>query len=227
MHVRPSHLILITAAAFACQAANLSALSGRVVDQTGATVANASVVWWAMPTPVETPRGLAPALPQPTALGHAVTDGSGQFQVSGLQNGIYGVCVTSLAKPSHLSTCEWRNQAVTVAVSDAAAPLNLAVQDGAVLTFQISDAKGRLTLQNTSVIVSAAGGGFAHARITSLTPTSAMLTVSVPFDSDIAVVLQAPGPVSDANGAAVPLGVPAMMMTISSEVSKTVILTVN
>jgi hypothetical protein len=94
--------------------------------------------------------------------------------------------------------------------------LDLVVQQGSVLTFHVTDPKGRLSQNNLSVIVSVPNNGFAHARVVSLTPTSAELFVAVPFKSQMAVIVKAPAPVHDSNGVPVPLGVPSMMMTTSS-----------
>jgi hypothetical protein len=73
--------------------------------------------------------------------------------------------------------------------------------------------------------VVSAPNGFAHARVISLTPTQADLFVSVPFNSKIAAVISAPAGLRDGNGASVPLGVPAMMMTISTDSARDISLT--
>jgi len=205
----------------AAQTATTATLAGRVVDQTGAPIAQAAVVWWAAPAALQNdvPMALRMSPPQPiTVRGAALSDANGQFQVPNLQAGGYSVCITSLAQQSHLSTCEWRSKGVTLTASDPAQPLDLVVQVGCVLRFHVSDAKARLTSKNLTVVVSNDKGEFAHARVVSITPTDAQLAVSVPFSSRIAIIVDAPFPLHDGAGIAVPLRVPSLTVTISTEV---------
>jgi hypothetical protein len=225
-----SHMVYLMAllwAAPCAQTALSGTLSGRVADQDGAPVAKAAVLWWSVPNVQHTsPMALTQAAaPAAVLSGSVVSDANGLFQTGTLPQGSYRLCVTSVAQPSHLSTCEWRAGQVALSISDTAAAVNLVVQSGTVLRFHFSDAGGRLTSDNLSVIVSAATGGFAHARVSSMTPTDALLSVSVPFNSEIAVMLSAPAAVEDNTGAQVPLGRPAIAMTISTEAQRDIWLT--
>jgi hypothetical protein len=103
--------------------------------------------------------------------------------------------------------------------------LNLVVARGSVLRFHITDPRARLTRTNLSLIISALNNGFAHARVVSLTPSRAELFVAVPFNSKIAVVIDAPARLHDGAGAPVPLRVPAIPMAISNEAARDISLT--
>jgi len=210
-------------------------LSGSVVDPSGASIANAAVVWVSVPdvsipsvgalnlgSPLASASAQMPAIPR---TGSVLSDANGQFRIPSLQTGNYRVCVTSLAERSHLSTCEWRGAELPLTMSGQSQALDLVIQRGSVLTFHVSDPKGRLSQDNLSVIVSVPNNGFAHARVVSLTPAHAELFVAVPFNSQMAVVVNAPAPLHDGSGAPVPLGVPAMMMTTSSAAAVDISLT--
>jgi hypothetical protein len=202
-------------------------ISGRVTDESGAPVPRVAVVWVGFSTPQGGGGAPQGRNQRPTVIqrGSGFSDAGGGFATPDLSAADYLICVTSLVEQSHLSTCEWRAKAARLTVSDQRHTVNLVVQRGSVLRFHIADPKARLTRSNVSVIVSATNKGFAHARVISLTPSRAELYVTVPFDSKIAAVIEAPGRVRDSAGIAVPLRVPAMPMTILNDQARDISLT--
>lgn len=198
-----------------------TAVSGTVTDEDGAPVANAAVVWVAMSTP-STASGLPLALagnqlPKILNRGYQVSAADGGFQVPAAGPGKYRLCVTSLAQPSYLSTCEWRAFEIALNIADQAQTANLVVRKGAVLRFHLSDPNGRLAAGIISIIATSPTSGFAHARVESLTATQAELAVAVPFNSEIALVVDAPFPLLDGTGAAIRLRFPSAPISVGSE----------
>ena len=159
-----------------------------------------------------------------TKRGSFISDAQGRFDLGDLPEGNYRICVTSLADPAHLSTCEWRAREVAVPMTSAARSIEIAVQRGAVLRFHVRDPKNRLTASNLSIVVSSANAGFAHARVLSVTPSQAELFVAVPFDTTVAAVIKAPAPVRDGGGSVVQLGAPSLITTIGRTASRQIFL---
>lgn len=225
--MRKRYLLAFGVALFTIPPSRAATISGRVTDETGAPIAQVVVVWAGFSTPQGGGTATSARNQTPTVIhrGSGFSDASGRFQTADLPAADYLVCVTSLAEQSHLSTCEWRANEARLTVSDAPQTLDLVVRRGSVLKFHIADPKGRLTGSNVSVIVSAPNEGLAHARVLSLIPTRPELYVAVPFNSKIAAVINAPARLHDGNGSSVPLGVPALPMTISREAAGEISLT--
>jgi hypothetical protein len=130
--------------------------------------------------------------------------------------------VTSVALEAHLSSCEWREKETTLNLSDTTPPVELVVESGALLRFHVVDEKARLSHGNLTIVVSKAGGGFAYARIASLTARMADLFVSVPLNSELAVTIDAPDSVRDATGVSIPLGIPSKTLKIAGPTEQTI-----
>jgi hypothetical protein len=207
---------LTLAVAMAASMSDAAVISGRVADGGGAPVAHAAIVWVGFAN-AQAANAVAGAQP-PSIInrGAARSDQAGNFETPELPVGNYQFCVTSLAQQFHLSTCEWRTGGASLTASNHDQAVDFLVERGSVLRFHVSDPKKRLNNRNLSIVVSAPNKGFAHARVVSLTSTEAELYVSVPFNSQISVVVQAPGPLQD-GGTSVPLGIPTMMMNVSNE----------
>jgi hypothetical protein len=208
-----------------------TAVSGRVMDESGVPVANAAIVWVARTAPpVGVPLASEPArkpLPGVISRGSQISGQHGQFQIPNASFGSYTVCVTSLAQHSYLSTCEWRAYETVLSISDRhRETLNLVVPTGCVLRFHVTDSKARLTTGNLSIIASAPNHGFAHARVVTLTPTQAELVVAVPFNTTIALIVNAPFSISESSGAPLTLCVPSTTIVVASQASLDVTLTV-
>lgn len=207
-----SHLrcLLVFAALTFVQAATTATLSGRVADEDGVPISGVAMVWRSLPSGQNS--GVMALTPNQQSIagtrGSVISDAAGQFSVPNLEPGNYEVCLTSIAQRSHLSTCEWRANAVLVVLSDSSPETQFVVKTGTVMRFLVSDPKARLTKNNLSIIVSDGTGNFAHARMASLTPSAAELFVSVPFNSQIAISINAPFSFLNGTGASVAPNLP-------------------
>jgi hypothetical protein len=160
-------------------------IAGTVTDDGGAPVVGAIVYasrQTALPSGTMVPKGTLTFLPVP---GVAPTGAKGDFQVNGLYDGTYAMCV-ELAESSLLDPCFWAAQPVTVKVAAGAAVSGVSVvaSKGVIVTVRVQDSQGLLAANpmTDDVRIGTYHGKspFIPARVSSRNATGKTMSIAVP-----------------------------------------------
>ncbi len=193
-------------------------LTGVVVDDKGAPLAGASVLYRTVPTIVRLADG------REVITGLALSSGAksaadGTFNISGMpaatyEFGVYGT------QSSHLGSCEWTQGGVRVDLVDGqTAHLRFEVAEGTLVTFQVHDPRHQIvdfeslaTVNGRSPLAGAnfsvgiwAGSRYARAKLVSASGSTRTYQVAVPKTATLRLYLDTSLKVADANGAAIAL----------------------
>jgi hypothetical protein len=168
--------------------AQTGSVQGTVVANGNAPVAGVNALITELDPLPARGAGLLPRSQRKPRLKVAIlTDQNGQFVLSGLEAGRYGICIDD---PSfqYLNPCAW-GPATTVAVGQGAVPVNITVERAAKLTFEVDDplqkANAKLVangqawqVQDLVIGVHNEKGWFVPARVVKSTGTHHSLAVA-------------------------------------------------
>jgi hypothetical protein len=185
-------LSLATLCTLNCLAqANSAALKGRIVDETGAAVAGAVVIYnRGVSYKPRVPGSHAAPVLQPGEVhlnGSAVADAGGAFQATGLPAGRYGICIYHPATP-YLDPCRWGTSISPQVLTPGAAVEagRIVLQKGVFLRVQVDDPGHLLAVQpkplrsDLTIGVVTQGGTFWPAGLIQTTATGRTYRVAVP-----------------------------------------------
>jgi hypothetical protein len=190
---------------------------GAVVDEKGAPIGNARVLYRSIPNRITAPDGRRVSTgPSVGSTGRTAADGT--FAFASLQPGTYNVCAYG-PKLSDLDTCQWGQQPGTVTLADGQiARLQLTIAEGTLLTFQVEDPKhrvvdleslprigGRLPLTGANFAVGAwAGTRYLRAALLSVAGATRRYQVAVPKTTTVRLFLDTLLDVKDNAGLTLP-----------------------
>jgi hypothetical protein len=126
------------------QTANTVTISGSVVDDSAAPVAATKVYYNNSPA-MATDRAGHLRVVEPFISSSVNTGSDGKFTVTGLSRGVYWLCAEA-RQQNQLQSCDWGfgGTKVDLTKASSAADVKLQVHAGVTLTFQVSDARGKI-----------------------------------------------------------------------------------
>lgn len=204
-------------------------LSGVVLDERGAPIANAQVLYRTVPRIVRRLGGGWNAVGP--LLGASVKTGAdGSFVVTGLPAAQYHVCAYGV-KPTHLGSCEWQATTSVDLASSATAPLRFQIAEGTMLTFEVQDprqqirdladlnsANGRLPVSGSNFAIGVwAGSRYTLAKLVSTVGPTRRYQLAIPKSAGVRLFLDTTLNVTDAAGVALPTRTPASTLAASSQ----------
>lgn len=204
-------------------------LSGIVVDDQGAPIANARVVYQTAPKIVHRTGG--GWLTTGPLLGASVKTGiDGSFVINGLPVARYHICAYGV-KPTHLGSCEWQGTANVDLSTGQTGQLKIHIAEGTLLTFQIQDARqqirdladlntsnGRLPVSGSNFAIGVwAGSRYTLAKLVSTTGSIRRYQLAIPKAATVRLFLDTTLNVTDASGAAVATGAPGATLSAASQ----------
>ena len=136
-------VILAGATAFA-QTTATRAISGSVLDDSGAPLAGATVDYRNSPTAVRDQTGHT-RVTGSAVESSTVTGKDGTFSLTGLAPGVYWLCAEG-TQTTHIRSCDWGfgNTKVDLTTTASFTNAKLQVHDGVALTFQVNDARNQI-----------------------------------------------------------------------------------
>jgi hypothetical protein len=209
-------------AAAAMAAAAGGSISGVVVDDNGAPIANAVVLYNSVPNRITLPDGHRIST-GPFVSSGARTAADGSFAVSGLPPAVYYLCAYG-TKDDHLGTCEWGQGTTSVPLADGqTAQVRFVVAEGTLLTFQVEDPRhqiidlesvptvnGRMALTGANFSIGIwAGSRYARAKLLSVNGATRRYQLAIPKTAAIRLHLDTSLQVADSNGAPLALRQPS------------------
>jgi hypothetical protein len=144
-HLAPSIAALILAGSVAfAQAPKTVAISGSVLDDSGAPIAGGTVFYKNTPAIFRDRLGRVRGAGQ-TVASSTLTAKDGTFSVAGLPPSVYLLCAQGVLQ-THLRSCDWQSPPTQIDLtsSSSAANVKLQVPVGVILTFQVTDAGGKV-----------------------------------------------------------------------------------
>jgi hypothetical protein len=193
-------------------------ISGVVVDQNGAPVVGALVLYHSIPDAAANGSGRFSASP-PLVSSGLRTGADGSFTIPGLPEGKYSVCGYA-ATPGQLGTCEWGRYTPVVQAAAGGAVANVALQlaEGTLVTFRVSDpsgvirdtasgppVNGRMPLSGGNFRIGVMlGPYYARAEFASQSGVARTYTVAVPQNVSLVLIADTSLQVATAYGGAVP-----------------------
>jgi hypothetical protein len=144
--------ILAWCAAFA-QSPRTVTISGTVIDDSGAPVAGALVHYNNSPATKTDAYGHVHRT-EPFLSSHVVTATDGTFAITALPPSLYWLCAAGVT-PVQLRSCDWGQATNSVDLRTAAdaSGIKLQVVNGLTLTFQVTDAQGKINAGNFRIFV--------------------------------------------------------------------------
>jgi hypothetical protein len=198
-------------------------ISGVVVDESGAPIANALVT-------LQSPRPYLPGVDgRPVPAGPGVnsvarTGADGVFVATGLPSGKYYLCAYGV-KPTQLRSCRWNQSATDLDLSPGqnVQGLRFIIVEGTLLIFHVLDPRGviqdladlpvvdrRLPLRGANFRIGVwAGAQYAQASLLSKQAGFREYGIAIPKNANVRLFLDTSLPVVDANGVAVGVGRPS------------------
>jgi hypothetical protein len=142
------------------QATKTVAISGSVVDDSGALVGGAKVYYNNSPT-IVTDRAGHTTVTGPVVNSSSVTGQDGTFSVTGLPSGVYWLCAEG-TQATQIRSCDWGFDATKVDLTKVSSANNakLQVHDGVTVTFQVNDARNQIKDFSTDLAKPAPPGNF-------------------------------------------------------------------
>ena len=213
-------------------------LSGVVVDDKGAPIPNAVVVYSTVPKVTEGPDGRrVTAGPQFGAQVRTGADGS--FAINGLQSATYDVCVYGV-KDTHLGSCEWQGLTRVNVASGEVVRLNFRIPEGTMLTFQVQDLRGqirdladlytkggRIPVFGSNFAIGVwAGSRYASAKLVSKAASLRVYQLPIPKTATVRLFLDTQLTVLDAASALAPSRLPGAAISAQGLAEITTSLTV-
>jgi hypothetical protein len=222
-------LLWIFAAAAAAAAAGGS-ISGVVVDDKGAPISDAVVLYHSLPNGITSSDGRRISTGTFVSSG-ARTVADGSFAISGLPPAVYYLCAYG-TKDDHLGTCEWGQGTTSVPLADGqTAQVRFVVAEGTLLTFQVEDPKHQvvdleslptvnggmaLTGANFSIGIWA-GTRYARAKLLSVNGATRRYQLAIPKTAAIRLHLDTSLHVADSNGGALALRQPSSTLAAGGQ----------
>jgi hypothetical protein len=142
------------------QPAKTVAISGTVIDESGAPLAGAKVHYNNSPKVVIDKSGHT-KVTGTNVNSTAVAGGDGKFSINAVPAGVYWLCAEG-TQASHLRSCDWGFDAskVDLTAVSSASNIKLQVHDGITITFQVNDARNQVKDFATAVGAAAPPGNF-------------------------------------------------------------------
>lgn len=176
-------------------------LQGTVVDQSGAPLAGAEVLYQNI-VPMRRDR-MGRLIPGEGSIHASVLTGSrGEFTIARFPAGEYYLCALGPAA-GHLKSCGWggRYAPARVQAGATAAPLTLTVQTGTLLRLSVDDAGARIASGARFVAgVFSAGGYYARFRPAGVSGTQVLYTLAVPSSGTFRLLLNTSLSATDSSG---------------------------
>jgi hypothetical protein len=230
-------MLVGSAVAYGCAAASLS---GVVLGDNNAPVANARVFYQSIPPIVRGPNR-RPIATAPIVGGSLQTGADGRFAVSGIPAGIYQLCAYGLTD-HQLGSCDWIQGATHADLSAGQTVQNmvLRIAEGALLTFEVKDPEsqirdladlqvpgGRMPLSGGNFAIGVfAGTRYARAKLASTTPGHRQYQLAIPKNDTVRLFLETSLSVKDAAGATVITHAPGVRISPEGQSEMTISLTV-
>ena len=152
-------LILAGSTAFA-QTTATRAISGSVIDDSGAPLAGATVDYRNSPTAVRDQSGHT-RVTGSIVESSIVTGKDGTFSLTGLPPSVYWLCAEG-TQTTHIRSCDWGfgNTKIDLTTTASVTNAKLQVHNGVTLTFQVNDARNQIKDFTASAGSLAAPGNF-------------------------------------------------------------------
>lgn len=215
-----------------------AAISGLVVDGSGAPIAGALVLYRRVQAPAVAVNGNQVATAPPLASGVS-TGANGTFAVSGLPPATYNLCAYGV-RPSDLGSCEWGQGTTRVDLtSGTMEQLTFQVNQGTLLIFQVQDPRGQIRSPDLQAAGGAlalsganfgigvwAGSRYARATLISANAATRQYQVAIPKTGSVRLFLDTSLGVVDAGGSAIPSRQPSTLIMPAGQAQVTVSMTV-
>ena len=200
-------------------------ISGVVLDDTGAPIAGALVLYKSVPPMIRATNGQR-VINGPLVASGVKTGVDGTFQVGGLSPATYNLCAYGI-KPTHLGTCEWGQGTVAVNLaSGETIQLTFRIATGSLLTFQVNDpnqrirdladfptSNGRLPLSGANFGIGVwVGPRYAKAMLVSNTAGTRQYQLAVPKTVSARLFLDTSLRVANPSGVPIAVGQPSITL---------------
>jgi hypothetical protein len=215
------------------------AISGVVLDDKGAPVSNALVLYRSVQSMVRSANGHLVATGP--LLGSGVKTGAdGKFAVGGLPAATYHLCAYG-SKNTDLGSCEWVQGTMRVDLAAGqTAQVNLQIAEGTLLTFQVQDPKQQVVdLESLRVAsgkpsVSAAnfaigvwaGTRYARATLVSTTGATRRYQLAIPKTAAVRLYLDTSLHVLDGSAMSLPVRAPSTTLAAAGQAEVITYLTI-
>lgn len=202
-------------------------LAGSVLDSAGLSVAGAVVEYHNARKFVRDSVGHIRVV-GPIIDATVRTDAAGEFLITGLPPGDYGLCAAGVLA-AHLRSCDWGGPQpiVNLAAGQAAAAPPLALRTGALVTIEVSDPNGRIAAGERFVIgVVSRSGEYYRAKPTLSAAMARSYQVAVPMRASVYLLLDTSLRVTDQADQTVATGVRGPLVSLGTSTEVVVVLNI-